>query len=190
MASPRTHGFPRPLHSIYVLLFLLHLASDKMNLEPHAVWTTARVVVDCRQPRPPASLRPNDRHRPTSSVDSYPCSICALARVCVRRARTPHVCFVYTVNCTTALTVCVRACVHRTGLPNKACPSLRDLATAPARGITQSRTNLIREPCTGFYMRRIVSDMIEAHSLVATKSYLCSRLGANSYLCSQLVMIL
>ena len=35
-----------------------------------------------------------------------------------------------------------------TGLPNKACPRLRDLATAPARGITQPRTNLIREPCT------------------------------------------
>ena len=34
-----------------------------------------------------------------------------------------------------------------TGLPNKACPRLRDLATAPARGITQPRTNLIREPC-------------------------------------------
>ena len=31
--------------------------------------------------------------------------------------------------------------------PNKACPRLRDLATAPARGITQPRTNLIREPC-------------------------------------------
>ena len=37
---------------------------------------------------------------------------------------------------------------HFTGLPNKACPRLRDLATAPARRITQPRTNLIREPCT------------------------------------------
>ena len=37
-----------------------------------------------------------------------------------------------------------------TGLPNKACPRLRDLATAPARGIKQPRTNLIREPCTLF----------------------------------------
>ena len=36
---------------------------------------------------------------------------------------------------------------HCTGLPNKACPRLRDLATAPARGITQPRTNLIWEPC-------------------------------------------
>ena len=34
-----------------------------------------------------------------------------------------------------------------TGLPNKACPRLRDLATAPARGISQPRTNLIWEPC-------------------------------------------
>ena len=34
-----------------------------------------------------------------------------------------------------------------TGLPNKACPRLRDLATALARGITQPRTNLIREHC-------------------------------------------
>ena len=38
-----------------------------------------------------------------------------------------------------------------TGLPNKVCPRLRDLATAPARGITQPRTNLIREPCTEPY---------------------------------------
>ena len=37
-----------------------------------------------------------------------------------------------------------------TGLPNKACTRLRDLATAPARGITQPRTNLIREPCTKY----------------------------------------
>ena len=37
---------------------------------------------------------------------------------------------------------------YYTGLPNKACPRLRDLATAPAHGITQPRTNLIREPCT------------------------------------------
>ena len=35
-----------------------------------------------------------------------------------------------------------------TGLPNKACPRLRDLATALARGITQPRTWLIREPCS------------------------------------------
>ena len=35
-----------------------------------------------------------------------------------------------------------------TGLPNKACPRLRDLVTAPAHGITQPRKNLIREPCT------------------------------------------
>ena len=35
-----------------------------------------------------------------------------------------------------------------TGLPNKACPRLRDHATAPARGIMQPSTNLIREPCT------------------------------------------
>ena len=38
-------------------------------------------------------------------------------------------------------------CSVITGLPNKACPRLRDLATAPARGITQPRTYLIREPC-------------------------------------------
>ena len=41
---------------------------------------------------------------------------------------------------------CMESCY--TGLPNKACPRLRDLATAPARGITQPRTNLIREPCS------------------------------------------
>ena len=41
--------------------------------------------------------------------------------------------------------ICPMQC--HTGLPNKACPRLRDLASAPARGITQPRTNLIREPC-------------------------------------------
>ena len=49
-----------------------------------------------------------------------------------------------------------------TGLPNKACPRLRDLATALARGITQPRTNLIREPCTAIdsrhRIRRITLD--------------------------------
>ena len=35
-----------------------------------------------------------------------------------------------------------------TELAKKVCPRLRDLVTAPARGITQPRTNLIREPCT------------------------------------------
>ena len=37
--------------------------------------------------------------------------------------------------------------LDNTGLPNKACPRLRDLAAPPARRITQPRTNLIREPC-------------------------------------------
>ena len=37
-----------------------------------------------------------------------------------------------------------------TGIPNKACPRLRDLATAPACGITQPRTILIREASIAF----------------------------------------
>ena len=62
------------------------------NFAPH-VWTNARVAVDCRQCSRGRD-RPNSRPsvRPTSSVDSYPSSICALALARPPRAGPACVC--------------------------------------------------------------------------------------------------
>ena len=51
--------------------------------------------------------------------------------------------------------------MYSTGLPNKACPRLRDLATVLACGITRPRTSLIREPCKHLeeWLKGIASDV-------------------------------
>ena len=75
----------------------------------------------------------------------------------------------YTITCVKV--ICV------TGLPNKACPRLRDLATAPARGITQPRTNLIREPCKIIYLIGHAMFSVCNFSLSTDVTSLCRNLG-------------